>query len=45
VAIEKIGGSMQGISLINWGKTGLEKDRAHNVVDGAENALSPPILL
>jgi len=45
VAVEEIGSSVKGIRPINRRKTGLEQKRAHDIIDGAKSALSPPVLL
>ena len=45
MAVEEIGGSVKGIRPINRRKTSLEQKRAHDIIDGAKSALSPPVLL
>jgi len=45
VAVEEIGGNVKGIRPINRRKTSLEQKRAHDIIDGAKSALSPPVLL
>jgi len=45
VAVEEIGSSVKGIRPINRRKTSLEQKRAHDIIDGAKSALSPPVLL
>jgi hypothetical protein len=45
VTIDEVGGSMEGVSPINRGKTSLKQMGAHDVVYGAKGTLGMPVLL